>query len=40
MSIHEAVPGRRARALRTLAANLTRGHLVAPTYFIAACMSG
>jgi hypothetical protein len=36
MSIHEAVPGRRAEALRALAANLVGGHLVVPTYVIAA----
>jgi len=37
MTIHEAVPGRRAEALRALAANLVGGHLVVPTYVIAAC---
>lgn len=36
MSIHEAVPGRRAEALRALAANLVGGHLVVPTCVIAA----
>ncbi len=34
MSTHE--PGRRAEAPRTLAANLVGGHLVVPTYLIAA----
>jgi hypothetical protein len=37
MSTHEAVPGRRAEAPRALAANLIGGHLVVPTYLIAAC---
>jgi hypothetical protein len=36
MSTHEAVFGRRAEAPRTLAANLGGGHLVVPTYLIAA----
>jgi hypothetical protein len=36
MSTHEAVPGRRAEAPRALAANLVGGHLVVPTYLIAA----
>jgi hypothetical protein len=36
MSTHEAVPGRRAEAAHTLAANLVGGHLVVPTYLIAA----
>jgi hypothetical protein len=36
MSIREAVPSRRAEALVALAANLVGGHLVVPTYLIAA----
>ena len=36
MSIGEAVPARRAKALHALAANLVRGHLVVPTCLIAA----
>src|SRR5260370_24470301 len=36
MSIHETVRGRRAEAPRALAANLVGGHLVVPTYLIAA----
>src|SRR5215472_2798770 len=36
MTIHEAMPARRAEAPRALAANLVGGHLVVPTCLIAA----